>query len=153
MVKWLDIAVIATLAASASCTAPQGKAIEMTMETYGELQFGVPAGRVVTASDSAIELKPEQLLRSVDEIVIWTASPPPLPEGAVTEENDPAPHTLVMIEGGMGGPEYALSIPKQIGDRTVTVRAYLQSEAGQPQFTQAWAVWRSLAANNSPSPD
>jgi hypothetical protein len=141
MVKWLHIAVIAALAGSVSCAAPQRKAVEMTMETHGGLQFAVPAGRVVTASDTMIEL------------VIWTAPPPPLPDGTVSEGDDPAPHTLVTIEGGMGGPEYALSIPKQVGGRTVTVRAYIQSEAGRPQFADGWAVWRSLAEDKSPSPD
>jgi hypothetical protein len=153
MVKWLHIAVIAALAGSVSCAAPQREAVEMTMETHSGLQFGVPAGRVVSASDTMIELNPEALLRSVDEIVIWTAPPPPLPDGTVSEGDDPAPHTLVTIEGGMGGPEYALSIPKQVGGRTVTVRAYIQSEDGQPQFADAWAVWRSLAEDKSPSPD
>ncbi len=46
----------------------------------------------------------------------------------------------------MGGPEYTLTIPKQIADRQAYVRAYIQSEGGTPAFDEAWQVWESLAA-------
>lgn len=148
MVRWVEIAAVLALATSASCAEPQEKVVEMKTEVQDGLRFGVPEGRAVVAQEGRIKIEPEQPTRTVDRITVWTATPRALPEGAVTTGEDPAPHTLVTIEGGMGGPEYALSIPKQVGDREVTVQAYIQSEEGQPTFADAWAVWESLAADN-----
>jgi hypothetical protein len=137
----MGITALLALAGSASCSA----SAELAAVALGGVQFAVPAGRVAEAGDDFVRVRPAQNLRAVDDIVIWTGAPPPLPEGAATEAQRPAPHTLVVVEGGMGGPEYTLSIPKQLGQRVVTIRAFIQSEAGPPAFADAWAVWRSLA--------
>lgn len=152
MVKLGKTMMVLALAGLAACAAPQRNVVEMDTQTHNGLQFGVPAGRVVEAHEDRLFVKPAQLVRSVDEIVIWTVPPPPLPAGDMTAGDDPAPHSLVVIEGGMGGPEYALSIPKRVGNREVTVRAYLQSEEGVPEFAEAWAVWRSLSADDRQGP-
>lgn len=148
MVRLFEIAAILALTTSASCAEPQEKVVEMSTESFDGLRLGVPEGRVAVAQDGRIKIQPEQPLRTVDQITVWTTTPKPLPEGAVTTGDDPAPHTLVTIDGGMGGPEFALSIPKQVGDREVTVWAYVQSEEGQPDFADAWAVWGSITADN-----
>ncbi len=147
MVRLLEIAAILALTTSASCAEPQEKVVEMSTESFDGLRFGVPEGRVAVGQDGRIKIQPEQALRTVDHITVWTSNPKPLPEGTVTTGDDPAPHTLVTIEGGMGGPEYALSIPKTVGDREITVRAYIQAEEGQPDFADAWAVWESLGVD------
>ena len=148
MVKWIEILALLTLGASASCAEPSEKVTEMTIEVENGLSFGVPDGYVFEASENAILIKPEKLLRTPDRVMIITGPPEPLPDGEVSSGQDPAPYTLVKREGGMGGPEYTLSIPKRVGDREVTVRAYFQSEYDQPVFPEAWAVWESLAADN-----
>lgn len=139
---------VQALTPSVSCTQPLEKVVQMKTEVQDGLRFGVPERLVVVAQEGRVKIQPEQPTRTVDQITIWTTTPRPLPEGAVTTGDNPAPHTLVSIEGGMGGPEFAISIPKQVGDRKVTVRAYVQSEEGQPCFANAWAVWESLAAGN-----
>lgn len=146
-VQWSAIAMLASLAGVAACTAPLDTPLAMNTETRNDLRFAVPTGRVVEAHDDRLVLKPAQVTRLVHEIVIWTAPPPPLPAGTVTHSDDPAPHSLVTIAGGMGGPEYALSIPKRLGAAEVTVRAYGQSETGPPGFAEAWAVWRSVGTS------
>ena len=143
-VQWSAIAMLASLVGVAACTAPVDTPLAMNTETRNDLRFAVPTGRVVEAHDDRLVLKPAQVTRLVDEIVIWTSPPPPMPTGKNIQGNDPAAHTLVTVEGGNGGPEYTLSIPKRLGERAVTVRAYIQSEAGQPAFAEAWTVWRSV---------
>lgn len=139
-------AMLGCLAFAPACTAQPNDMAPMTIEAHGGLRFGVPAGRVVQSYSDRLVLKPAVLKRSGDEIVIWTALPPSLPSGMVMESSNPAPHSLVTTDGGMGGPEYTLSIPKRIGAAEVTLRAHIQSEAGEPQFAEAWAVWRSIGA-------
>ena len=146
MVKWLKIFPFLVPFILASCNAEQQRVIEMKTEVVDGLQFGVPEGRKVETSADHILLLPEQALREVDEIAIWTTAPQPVAGGVDTEGTDPAPHTLTTVEGGMGGPEYTLTIPKQIADRQAYVRAYIQSEGGTPAFDEAWQVWESLAA-------
>lgn len=132
------------LASAPACTAQQNDMAPMTVEAHGGLRFGVPAGRVVESHGNRLVLKPAALKRSGDEIVIWTAPPPPLPEGKMTTSDNPAPHSLVTADGGMGGPEYTLSIAKLLPGKAIMLRAHIQSEAGQPAFAEAWAVWRSI---------
>lgn len=153
MVKWIEVIAFLALPSLASCDARQERTVEMDIKMVDGLRLGVPKGRELATAEGQVKLNPQQLMRSGNEITIWTVPPPALPKGAVTAGDDPAPHTLVTIEGGMGGPDYELSIPKRLGDREVTVRARIQSEDGQPQFADAWAVWRSLAEDKSPSPD
>ena len=137
-------AMLGLLASAPACTAQPTDTAPMMIEAHGGLRFGVPAGRVVEAHGNRLVLKPAALKRSVDEIVIWTAPPPALPAGKVMTSDNPAPHSLVTADGGMGGPEYTLSIPKPLAGQAVTLRAHIQSEAGQPAFAEAWAVWRSI---------
>lgn len=139
-------AMLGLLASAPACTAQPNDTAPMTVEVHGGLRFGVPAGRVVESHGNRLVLKPAALIRSGDEIVIWTAPPPPLPAGKVMTGDNPAPHSLVTADGGMGGPEYTLSIPKPLAGQAVTLRAHIQSEAGQPAFAEAWAVWRSIEA-------
>lgn len=137
-------AILGCLAFAAACTAQPNDPAPMNVEAMGGIRFAVPAGRVVEPQGNRLVLKPAALKRSGDEIVIWTEPPPPLPAGRVMNSDNPAPHSLVIASGGMGGPEYILSIPKLMAGKAVTVRAYIQSEAGQPEFSEAWAVWRSI---------
>jgi|GEM_PF-2879349 len=132
------------LVLASSCLEPQDDAPEVKMVTHDGLSFAVPKGRVVTLEGHRITLGLAGLQRATDEIVIWTSAPPPLPLGEVSEGSDPEPHTMIAIEGGMGGPEYVLSLTKPMGNRTISLRAYTQLETGQPRFTDAWIVWRSL---------
>lgn len=103
MVKWLKIFPFLVPFILASCNAEQQRVIEMKTEVVDGLQFGVPEGRKVETGADHILLLPEEALREVDEIAIWTTAPQPVAGGVDTEGTDPAPHTLTTVEGGMGG--------------------------------------------------
>ncbi len=94
MVKWLKIFPFLVLFFLASCNAEQQRVIEMKTEVVDGLQFGVPEGRKVETGADHILLLPEQALREVDEIAIWTTAPQPVAGGVDTEGTDPAPHTF-----------------------------------------------------------
>jgi len=140
----LRAALIAGILLIAACDIAPTEETTMRIEKRDGLGVPVPAGRVVTTREGHLLLARSPTVRSVDDVTLWTLPPPPLPDGNRTESTQPAPHTIVTIEGGMGGPEYTLSIPKRIGGRDIVVRAYIQSEAGIPAFTDAWSVWKAL---------
>ena len=121
--------------------------------TFEGLSVPVPPGWVVSVSEGVLRMEQNPDARQPHVVWVWTAPPPPLPaplEGFGPleprhEGSDPAPHVIVAPGGGSGGTQYDISIPKRIGERSVTVRGTRQTELGRPRFEAAWGVWRGLA--------
>lgn len=118
--------------------------------TVGGLAFAVPANYALTGSADPIAMREQGFLRfnGIVEIVEADAAAADWAADAETirQSSVPSGHTLQRTEGGSGGPEYRLTIPKSVDGRTLAVVAYDQAEFGEPDFSAAWGVWDSLRA-------